>query len=124
MQMRQNRGILLQLLTPHHLLYSPKTSPTSSPCAVDVQQPKRGLVFVRVWEREGRRVFCFSGMPFQCTIVGDEKYVHICCHWIRRTYLSSMQFSLQCCCGGEVPSFFVNGVEGHAIQVGAASFCV
>ena len=56
-------------------------------------------------------------MAFHCAIVGNEKCVRVCCYWIRRTYLSSMPFSLQCCCGGEVPSFAVNGVEGHAIQV-------
>ena len=63
------------------------------------------------------RVFCFSGMPFNCPIVGDEKYVRVCCYWIRRTYFSSMPFSLHYCCGRELSSFVVNGLEGHAIQV-------
>jgi len=36
---------------------------------------------------------------------------------IRRTYFSSMPFSLHYCCGRELLSFVVTGVEGYAIQV-------
>ena len=91
---------------------------------------------MRVWEIEGTRVFCFSGMPFNCPIVGDEQCVRVCCLWIRRTYFSGMPFNCpivgdeQCvrvCCLWIRRTYFssmpfhctvvVNGGDGHAIQL-------
>ena len=67
------------LLFPGRLPYSPQNSPTCSPCAIDVHPGKDFSILGRVWEREGRRVFSFSRMSFHCAIVGDEKYVRVCC---------------------------------------------
>jgi len=74
--------ILLSVLVPHRLPYSPQTSPGGSLCAVDVHPGKDFSILGRVWEGEGTRVFSLSGMTFYCAIVGDEQYDRVCCYWL------------------------------------------
>ena len=83
------------LLFPGRLPYSPQNSPRGSLCAVVVHPGKDFLILGRVWEGEGKTVFCFSSMAFS----------------IAKTYFSSMPFSLHYCCGRELHSFV------HAIHV-------
>ena len=71
--------ILLSVLVPHRLPYSPQNSPGGSLCAEIVHPGKDFSILGRVWEGEGKRVFSLSGMPFCGPIIGDGQCDRVCC---------------------------------------------
>ena len=63
---------------------------------------------MRVWEIEGTRVFCFSGMPFNCPIVGTRSAFAFVVSGLEGHTLAVCHFHC---------AVVVNGGDGHAIQL-------